>query len=142
MGRTSLRVMRQHSPEQINLRLSTELKAALEAKCTELGIDRSAGARLAIQGWVNGVAPVTSAAPAAAPEGYEEVLSALVAKIAAIEDEMAIRMSWRESVEEWMRDGNQRLAVLEGKAATPEAKAPSIDRTSDRMAELLSKLQK
>ena len=139
MGRTSLRVMRQHSPEQINLRLSTELRAKVEAKCQQMGIDRSAGCRLALQAWVDGVAPVTSAA---APEGYEEVLSALVAKIAAIEEEMATRQSWRESVEEWMRDGNQRLAVLEGKAATPETKAPSTAQTSDRMAELLSKLQK
>ena len=139
MGRISLRVMRQHSPEQINLRISTELRAKLEAKCTQMGIDRSAGCRIAIQNWVEGVVPVT---PAAAPEGYEEVLSALVAKIAAIEEEMATRQSWRETVDEWMIDGNQRLAVLEGKAATPETKAPSIAQTSDRMAELLSKLQK
>ena len=139
MGRTSLRVMRQHSPEQINLRISTELRAKLEAKCTQMGIDRSAGCRIAIQNWVEGVVSVT---PAAAPEGYEEVLSALVAKIAAIEEEMATRQSWRETVDEWMIDGNQRLAVLEGKAATPETKAPSIAQTSDRMAELLSKLQK
>ena len=139
MGRTSLRVMRQHSPEQINLRISTELRAKLEAKCTQMGIDRSAGCRIAIQNWVEGVVPVT---PAAAPEGYEEVLSALVAKIAAIEEEMATRQSWRETVDEWMIDGNQRLAVLEGKALTADSKATSVAQTSDRMAELLSKLQK
>lgn len=142
MGRISLRVMRQHSPEQINLRISTELRGKLEAKCSQMGIDRSAGCRIAIQNWVEGVVPVT---PAAAPEGYEEVLSALVAKIAAIEEgleDVTALLGWKETVEEWMRDGNQRLAVLEGKAATPEAKAPSIAQTSDRMAELLSKLQK
>ena len=141
MGWYSVRVMRQHSPEQINLRLSTQLKDALEAKCTRMGIDRSAGARLAIQGWVDGAAPVP---PAAAPEGYEEVLSALVAKISALEkglEDMTALLGWKETVEEWMRDGNQRLAVLEGKAVTADTKATSAAKTSDRMAELLSKLQ-
>jgi antitoxin component of RelBE/YafQ-DinJ toxin-antitoxin module len=132
-----LRVMRQHSPEQINLRLSTELRAKVEAKCNQMGIDRSAGCRLALQAWVDGVTPVTSTA---APEGYEEVLSALVAKIAAIEEGMQDLMAWRETADKCIDGIPQLVAAVERANQSPQS-APSAE-TTNRMAELLSKLQK
>ena len=76
--------MRMHNPEQINLRISTELRNKVEARCMEMGIDRSAGCRLALQAWVDGSNPM--ATPVVQYAGQDEArLSDLEAKLQKLE---------------------------------------------------------
>ena len=78
--------MRMHNPEQINLRVTTELRNKLEARCAELGLDRSTGCRLALQAWIDSTNPVATSTPVQYAGGNDEArLSALEAKLHKLE---------------------------------------------------------
>ena len=104
---------RPNAPIQLNLRVDSELKDALDAKCQRLGIDRSAGLRLAVREWVTGGTTTPSMAPQGLPDGAEQLIAALIQKLKALGERVDGLEGWKDSVEGWMADGNQRLSKLE-----------------------------
>ena len=94
---------RPSTTQQINLRISEELLARIDAKAQEIGIDRSALLRMAATQFIEGTAP----APAVSASGEtERALVLMLDRIEALED-------WKETADKCIEGIPQLVAAVE-----------------------------